>query len=101
MKTEVAGLQINIDGHLTQDVTLAVGSIGETVQVARYSPQINTENNSVGGVVTQDEIDRLPVNTRQCLNLALLVPGTSQDASRSFYTTCRSARDRAITPTDL
>lgn len=85
VKTEIAKLQINIDGHLTQDVTLAVGSAGETVQVDGYSPQINTESNSVGGVVTQDEIDKLPVNTRQYLNLALLVPGTSQDTSRSFY----------------
>ena len=64
-KTDVANLLINLDGHLTQDVTLAVGSTGEVVQVDGYSPQVNTESNSVGGVVTQDEIDKLPVNTRQ------------------------------------
>lgn len=84
-KTDVGNLLINLDGHLTQDVTLAVGSTGDVVEVSGFSPQINTESNSVGGVVTQDEIDKLPVNTRQYLNLALLVPGTSQDASRSFY----------------
>lgn len=83
--TSVKDLRLNLDGHLTQDVTLAVGSAGEVVQVDGFSPQINTESNTVGGVVTQDEIDKLPVNTRQYLNLALLVPGTSQDASRSFY----------------
>ena len=84
-RTDVGNLLVNLDAHLTQDVTLAVGSAGETVQVDGYSPQINTESNTVGGVVTQDEIDKLPVNTRQYLNLALLIPGTSQDASRSFY----------------
>ncbi len=83
--TNVANLSINLEGHLTQDVTLMAGSTTETVQVDGYSPQINTESNSVGGVITQDEIDKLPVNTRQYLNLALLVPGTSQDGSRSFY----------------
>ncbi|QEE26727.1 TonB-dependent receptor [Terriglobus albidus] len=84
-KTGISNLTVNLDAHLTQDVTLSVGSTGEVVEVNGYSPQINTESNSVGGVVTQDEIDKLPVNTRQYLNLALLVPGTSQDASRSFY----------------
>ena len=36
-------------------------------------------------MVTQQQIDTLPVNTRQYLNLALLMPGTTQDASRTFY----------------
>ncbi|WP_419805913.1 TonB-dependent receptor [Terriglobus sp.] len=84
-ETDISRLAVDLDGHLTQDVTLSVGSAGEVVQVDGYSPQVNTESNSVGGVVTQDEIDKLPVNTRQYLNLALLIPGTSQDASRSFY----------------
>ncbi len=35
--------------------------------------------------MTKEQIDALPVNTRQFLNLALLMPGTTQDASRSFY----------------
>src|SRR4029450_4131153 len=30
-------------------------------------------------------IETLPINTRQYLNLALLMPGTSQDAVRTFY----------------
>src|SRR5258708_17632280 len=37
------------------------------------------------GVVTQHQIDTLPVNTRQYPSLALLMPGTTQDASRTFY----------------
>jgi len=81
----ITGLRLDLGGHLSQDIALTVGSTGETVEVNGYSPQINTESNTVGGVVTQDEIDKLPVNTRQYLNLALLVPGTSQDGSRSFY----------------
>lgn len=78
-------LTLELDGHLQEDITLSVGSIGESVTVDGFSPQVNTESNTVGGVVTQDEIDKLPVNSRQYLNLALLVPGTSQDGSRSFY----------------
>lgn len=78
-------LLLELDGHLQQDILLSVGGVGESIVVDGVSPQVNVESNTVGGVVTQDEIDKLPVNTRQYLNLALLVPGTSQDGSRSFY----------------
>lgn len=78
-------LTLQIDGHLQQDIALTVGGATENIVVDGFSPQVNTESNAVGGVVTPDQIDKLPVNTRQYLNLALLVPGTGQDASRSFY----------------
>src|ERR1700737_1456782 len=81
----IKGLILELDGHLVQDISLVVGSAGESIVVDGFSPQINTESNTVGGVVSPDEIEKLPVNTRQYLNLALLVPGTTQDASRSFY----------------
>lgn len=81
----VTRLILELDGHLQQDVVLSVGGVGESIVVDGISPQVNVESNTVGGVITQDEIDKLPVNTRQYLNLALLVPGTSQDGSRSFY----------------
>jgi hypothetical protein len=81
----IKSLILELDGHLVQDISLVVGSAGESIVVDGFSPQINTESNTVGGVVSPDEIEKLPVNTRQYLNLALLVPGTTQDGSRSFY----------------
>jgi hypothetical protein len=82
---KVTKLTLELGGRLQQDVTLPIGATSDSVTVDGYSPQVNVESNTVGGVVTQDEIDKLPVNTRQYLNLALLIPGTSQDGSRSFY----------------
>jgi hypothetical protein len=85
-KKNVTGLVVNLDAHVVQDISLPNGSAVEIVEVDGSSaPQIDTVSNTVGGVVTQDSIDKLPVNTRQYLNLALLIPGTSQDGSRSFY----------------
>lgn len=83
--TNITGLEVNLDSHVTQDITLPTGSTSEVVEVSGGAPQVDTVSNSVGGVVTQDSIDKLPVNTRQYLNLALLIPGTTQDGSRSFY----------------
>ena len=35
-------------------------------------------------MVTRQQIETLPINSRQYLSLALLMPGTTVDATRSF-----------------
>jgi hypothetical protein len=85
-KTEsLTGLVLNVGSHVDKDVALTVGNVQETITVAGEAPPIDTSKGDVSGVVTQQQIDTLPVNTRQYLNLALLMPGTTQDASRTFY----------------
>jgi len=81
----ITGMVLNIGTHLDKDVVLTVGSLQEAITVTGEVPPIDTSKGDVSGVVTQQQIDSLPVNTRQYLNLALLMPGTTQDASRTFY----------------
>src|SRR5262249_6578965 len=57
----------------------------ESVVVTGEIPPIDVTKSDVSGVVTNQQIDSLPINTRQFINLALLEPGTSQDSSRTFY----------------
>lgn len=76
---------LNIGSHVDRDVSLVVGSVQEAITVTGEVPPIDVTKHDVSGVVTNEQIDALPVNTRQFLNLALLVPGTSQDSSRTFY----------------
>ncbi len=76
---------MNIGIHVDKDIALTVGNVQDAITVAGDTPPIDTTNGEVAGVVTQLQIDTLPVNTRQYLNLALLMPGTTQDASRTFY----------------
>ncbi len=81
----ISHLNINLGMHVTQNVTLRVGNAQQTVQVAGEVPVIDTTSQDVSGVIDQQQITTLPVNTRQYLNLALLEPGTTQDGSRTFY----------------
>ncbi len=81
----VTGIVLNVGTHFDKNVTLTVGSVQEQITVTAEAPPIDTTKGDVSGVVTQHQIDTLPVNTRQYLNLALLMPGTTQDASRTFY----------------
>lgn len=82
---ETGDIQVTIGLAVTQDFTLGIQTVQESVTVTGEAPTVDTTKSEVAGVVTQQQIQTLPVNSRQFLNLALLMPGTSQDAARSFY----------------
>jgi len=81
----MADIVLNIGAFVTHDVSMSVGGVQESVMVTGEIPPIDVSKSDVSGVVTNEQIDMLPINTRQFINLALLEPGTSQDSSRTFY----------------
>jgi hypothetical protein len=81
----VSGIVLNIGASVDRDVSLTVGGVHDTVTVEGAIPPIDVTKSDVSGVVTNTQIDTLPINTRQFINLALLQPGTAQDSSRTFY----------------
>jgi len=84
---EVADMTITIGLSLRQDITLKVQALAETVTIHGESPVVDTTKAEISGTVTQQQIETLPMNSRQYLSLALLVPGTTVDATRSFFAT--------------
>ncbi|HTA69466.1 MAG TPA: carboxypeptidase regulatory-like domain-containing protein [Bryobacteraceae bacterium] len=84
-KETLTDMVLTVGMQLDKDISLTVGNVQESVTVTGEVPPVDTTKGDVSGVVTQQQIDALPVNTRQTLNLALLMPGTTQDASRTFY----------------
>ena len=86
----ISGFNIQLDNHLNQTLTLRAGSETQTINVEGTVPAVDTTAYNVGGVINQAQIDTLPIPNRQYLNLALLIPGTSQDASRTFYSNVQS-----------
>lgn len=66
----------------TADFNLTVGDVKESVNVDAATPQIQYESHTLGGVVTQAQIEGLPLNGRSFLELAKLEPGV-QAPSRS------------------
>jgi hypothetical protein len=82
---DVGDITLTIGLSVTQDLTMGIQTVQESVTVSGQAPTVDTTKSEVAGVVTQQQIQTLPVNSRQFLNLALLMPGTSQDAARSFY----------------
>ena len=59
----------------TTDFALRVGEVTESVTVEGASPQMHYDSHTVGGLVTQRQIENLPLNGRSFLELAKLEPG--------------------------
>jgi hypothetical protein len=61
----------------TVDLQLAVGDLNETVTVSGTGALIHRDHHQIGGVVSRDQIESLPLNGRNFLDLARLEPGVT------------------------
>jgi hypothetical protein len=86
----ISGLVLELDQHLNEPITLTPGSQTTTVEVTGEQSAVDTTAYDVGGVIAKAQIDSLPIQNRQYLNLAVLVPGTTQGANRTFYNNVQS-----------
>jgi outer membrane receptor protein involved in Fe transport len=79
--TEIKDQTLTVGLEVKLDITMKIQSVEETVTVTAEAPVIETKRSEVTGVVTQQQIESVPVPTRQTLDLALLMPGTNTDGS--------------------
>src|SRR5581483_11155246 len=63
---------------------MQVGQTSETVEVQADQVEVNTEQPTVQGVLTAAQIDNLPVNGRNFLDLAQLEPGVQIQDGQNF-----------------
>ena len=68
-------LTVQVDNTANGNVALRVGETTTTVQVEATGVQVNTEQAVVQGVITTQQIENLPINGRNFLQLAQLEPG--------------------------
>jgi hypothetical protein len=74
--TEVANLTLTIGLVVQSNLTMALRTLQESVTVTAEAPVVETTQTEVATVVTQEQIEWLPVANRQAGSLALLLPGT-------------------------
>jgi len=68
----------------TVNVKLQVGQEKTVVEVQAFAAQVNTEQPVVQGVLNEQQIENLPVNGRNFLDLAQLEPGVQIQDAASF-----------------
>ncbi len=75
---EVSGLQVQVAQPVTQNVQLQVGETTSQVEVVASAPVLDQRTAEVGQVIGHREVVDLPLNGRQFLDLAKLVPGVAE-----------------------
>jgi carboxypeptidase family protein len=79
--TEVT-VTVLVGNSATVNVTLQIGPENQLVEVQGSEIRVNTEQFTVQGVLTSSQIENLPINGRNFLDLAQLEPGVQiQDAA--------------------
>ena len=79
----VPEVTVAVGSETTRNLTLQVQGLQESVTVTGEAPVVEVTKTDVSGIVTQDQMQMLPLATRQPMDLALLLPGTNQDAVRA------------------
>jgi Carboxypeptidase regulatory-like domain len=83
-KSSQLPLTIQVNTTANGNLSLQVGQTTETVEVEASSVQVNTEQAEVQGVLTSQQIENLPVNGRNFLDLAQLEPGVQIQDGTNF-----------------
>jgi hypothetical protein len=68
-------VEVTVASAVRADISMQVGEVTQSVEVMASSPLLQTENANLSQVVSSRSVEELPVNGRNILNLAALVPG--------------------------
>jgi len=77
-------LTVQIGTTTNGDLSLKVGATTEQVEVSSEALEVNTTQSTVGGVMTEQQIDNLPVSGRNFLDLSQLEPGVQLQSGETF-----------------
>ncbi len=83
-KTAQLKLEVRVDNAANGSIKLEIGQESTVVEVQASEVQVNTEQATVQGVLTASQIENLPVNGRNFLDLAQLEPGVQIQDGQNF-----------------
>ncbi|MFN7945284.1 MAG: TonB-dependent receptor [Blastocatellia bacterium] len=87
-------IKLEINQTARVDLTLQVGAVSEQVTVEGVAPVLQTENVTVGNVISGNTTTNLPLNGRNFQQLTLLVPGTINPNPGGFTAVGQGAQGR-------
>jgi hypothetical protein len=73
---KLASITLQVAQTATADVKLGLASTGEVVQVQGTAPILDANTMTVGQVIDQKTVQKIPLNGRHFLDLTNLTPGT-------------------------
>jgi len=70
-------IEVTLNRTLALDISMQVGSLSQVVEVDSATPLLETSASSTGTTITPQQIEEMPINGRNYLDLLQLVPGVS------------------------
>ena len=83
--TEQKDLRLQVDEKREVDFTLNPASVSSTVEVSATEVAVQTTNATLGQVITAEQVAELPLNGRDFVQLATLVPGVTQETNPASF----------------
>jgi hypothetical protein len=80
-KTAISpGNLVDVERETRVDFSLVTGEVSETIEVLSQIPLVESTASDIGSVITQQEVNNLPLNGRLYQMMVFLVPGTTPQA---------------------
>jgi hypothetical protein len=84
--TEQKDIRLQVDEQREINFTLNPASVSQTVEVSATEVAVETTNATLGQVITAEQVADLPLNGRDFVQLATLIPGVTQETNpNSFF----------------
>lgn len=83
-KRAEVGIVVQVGVTATGNLKLELGEVSQSVVVQESAVQVNTEQATVQGVIDTEQIENLPINGRNFLDLAQLEPGVQIQDGGNF-----------------
>ena len=80
-------IALAVDQTVRLDVSLQIGEMNQQVTVSESAPLVQTDTSTIGQVVEGDQVKTLPLNERNFVAFALLVPGAQLPSEGSLDST--------------
>ncbi|HET9399873.1 MAG TPA: carboxypeptidase-like regulatory domain-containing protein, partial [Candidatus Acidoferrales bacterium] len=82
---ESKDLRLQVDEARELDFYLAPATQTQQIQVSASAVAVETANPTLGQVITAQEVQLLPLNGRDFVQLATLTPGTTQETNTNSF----------------
>jgi Carboxypeptidase regulatory-like domain len=82
---EAKDVKLQVDENRTIDFTLSLGQASEQILVSSNPVAVDTTDATLGQVITSQQVTDLPLNGRNFVQLATLVPGTVSTTDKGSF----------------
>ena len=85
-RTLVQSVTVSTGNSARVDLRLPLGVVEQVVEASDRIPALDYDNHGIGSVVSRFQIENLPLNGREFLQLAVLEPGVTSAPTAGFFT---------------